>query len=89
MKPYYPFLGYYNKPKEIKTLYREDDFIRFGDLGRFDEEEIIPTEVENIIFTLKDVENVCVVGVPDLECGELAVALVVKPKNSDIIRYPQ
>lgn len=43
---------------------------------------VSPSEIENVILSHTDVENVCVVGVPDLECSELPAALVVRSPKS-------
>ena len=42
---------------------------------------VSPTEVEGVLAHHPDVDDVCVVGVPDDEWGELVVAFVVAPRR--------
>lgn len=57
---------------------------RMKEIFKYKTMQITPSELENIILALKGVENVCVFGMPDFECGELPAAMVVKSENSDI-----
>lgn len=53
---------------------------------------VYPTEVENIIKTLPGVNEVAIIGVPDVEHGEIPKAFIVKEKDStltekEVIRF--
>ena len=45
---------------------------------------IYPREVEEVLVTHPDVAEVCVVGAPDREWGEVVVAFVVRAPGSDV-----
>lgn len=47
-------------------------------------ENIYPAEVENVISELKDVVEVAVVGVPDVDWGEAVAAFVVKAPDAPL-----
>ncbi|WP_222432260.1 AMP-binding protein [Leekyejoonella antrihumi] len=47
-------------------------------------ENVYPIEVEQVIYEHPDVVEVAVVGVPDDQCGELVIGIVVTTQNSDL-----
>lgn len=57
---------------------RKDDMIIRGG------ENIAPAEVESTLFSHPAVEDVAVVGVPDIEWGQRVAAFVVRRSNSDV-----
>jgi acyl-coenzyme A synthetase/AMP-(fatty) acid ligase len=64
----------------------EEGFLYF--LGRTDDiiktrgEKVSPSEIENIIYKIKGIKEVAVVGIPDAILGEAIVALVTTYSNS-------
>jgi acyl-CoA synthetase (AMP-forming)/AMP-acid ligase II len=68
-------LAYRGPDKEIYTVERKKECINSGG------EKIFPLEVEEVIMDHPKVDNVCVIGVPNEEWGEIVRAIVV-PKNN-------
>lgn len=64
----------------------EEGFLYF--LGRTDDiiktrgEKVSPTEIENIIYKIKGIKEVAVIGIPDVILGEAIVAYVTTYGNS-------
>ena len=55
----------------LRVIDRAKDLVISGGVN------VSPTEVENVLATHPDVEDVCIIGVPDAEWGERVVAFVV------------
>lgn len=66
----------------------EEGFLYF--LGRNDDiiktrgEKVSPVEVENVLYKIKGINEVVVVGIPDEIMGEVIVAFVSLHKNADL-----
>lgn len=71
-------LGYFTDDGEIFIVDRKKDMIKYR------VNQLAPSELEACIQKLEGVKSVCVVGVPDVVCGDLATALVVKEKESTL-----
>jgi acyl-CoA synthetase (AMP-forming)/AMP-acid ligase II len=72
-------LAYRGPDKEIYTVERKKECINSGG------EKIFPLEVEEVILDHPKVDNVCVIGVPNDEWGEIIRAVVVlKPNITDL-----
>ncbi len=72
-------LAYRGPDKEIYTVERKKECINSGG------EKIFPLEVEEVIMDHPKVDNVCVIGVPNEEWGEIVRAIVVpKDKVNDL-----
>lgn len=46
-----------------------------------------PTELENVIIKHPDVVDVAVTGIPDEECGDLPVAVVIAKDGSNVTAF--
>jgi len=64
-------LAYRGEDGEIYTVERKQECINTGG------EKIFPQEVEEIIVTHSQIEDVCIIGVPDEDWGETVRAVVV------------
>lgn len=71
-------LGYINEDGDIYVVDRKKDMIKYLNY------QVAPSELENFIVGIKGVLSVCVVGIPDMISGDLAAAIIVKDKNSDL-----
>ena len=81
-------LGYFDKEGYIFLSGRSKDIIKRGG------EMIAPIEVEEIIRSISNVEDVAVIGIPDTVWGEKILAVVVPKDNcsindKEIIKYCQ
>ena len=81
-------LGYFDKEGYIFLSGRSKDIIKRGG------EMIAPSEVEEIIRSISNVEDVAVIGIPDTVWGEKILAVVVPKDNcsindKEIIKYCQ
>ena len=79
-------LGYFDKDGYIFLSGRSKDIIKRGG------EVIAPIEIEEVIRSLSTVEDVAVIGIPDIVWGEKILAVVVPKKNccisdKEIIEY--
>ena len=64
-------IGELDAGDRLRVIDRAKDLVITGGVN------VSPTEVENVLATHPDVEDVCVIGVPDAEWGERVVAFVV------------
>jgi acyl-CoA synthetase (AMP-forming)/AMP-acid ligase II len=71
-------LGYISEDGDIYVVDRKKDMIKYLNY------QVAPSELENFIVGIKGVLSVCVVGIPDMISGDLAAAIIVKDKNSDL-----
>lgn len=71
-------LGYVDEEGYIFLSGREKDMIKRGG------EMISPEEVENIILQIAGIEDVAIIGVPDMEWGEIVRAVVVLKKGQEV-----
>jgi 4-coumarate--CoA ligase len=71
-------LGYINDEGDIFVVDRKKDMIKYLNY------QVAPSELENFIISIDGVLAVCVVGIPDMLCGDLAVAVIVKDINSEL-----
>lgn len=69
-------IGHFDSMGNLFIVDRKKEVFKYRNIP------VSPSEIENVILTLKGVENVCVVGIPDLECADLPAALVVRSKNN-------
>lgn len=79
-------VGYYNDNGEWFVVDRLKELIKYKGF------QVPPAELEAVLLTNPDVEDVGVIGIPDPLCGELPFAFVVRRPNSsineqDIIRF--
>lgn len=79
-------VGYYNDNGEWFVVDRLKELIKYKGF------QVPPAELEAILLTHPDVDDVGVIGIPDPLCGELPFAFVVRQTNSsineqDIIRF--
>nr|XP_039255594.1 4-coumarate--CoA ligase 1-like [Styela clava] len=65
-----------NKNKKLYVIGRLKEVIKYKTL------QVAPAEIENVLLSHPDVEDAGVVGVPDLTCGELPKAFVVRKVES-------
>ncbi|OQX62009.1 MAG: AMP-dependent synthetase [Desulfococcus sp. 4484_241] len=66
-------LGYIDEDGEIRIVERKKECINTGG------EKVFPLEVEEVLHKHPDIDDVCVIGVPDEEWGNILRA-VVKPR---------
>ncbi|KAK6998149.1 4-coumarate--CoA ligase 1 [Biomphalaria glabrata] len=71
-------LGYFTKDGILFTQDRLKELIKFKAF------QVPPAELEALLLGHPDVQDVAVLGVPDLECGELPKAFVVKKPGSKV-----
>ncbi|KAK0050708.1 4-coumarate--CoA ligase 5 [Biomphalaria pfeifferi] len=71
-------LGYFTKDGILFTQDRLKELIKFKAF------QVPPAELEALLLGHADVQDVAVLGVPDLECGELPKAFVVKKPGSKV-----
>jgi len=62
-------LGYFDQDQYLHIIGRDQDKIISGG------ENIFPAEVEAVIYQTNLVKDVCVIGLPDQDWGEIAIAL--------------
>jgi O-succinylbenzoic acid--CoA ligase len=70
-------LGFLDEQGYLKIVGRNSDKIISGG------ENIYPIEVESVILQTQMVNDVCVIGIPDLDWGQALTAVYI-PKNRDI-----
>jgi len=70
-------LGYIDENGNLKIVGRNSNKIITGG------ENVFPNEVEAAIIATQMVEDVCVIGLPDLQWGEIVTAIYI-PKSSNI-----
>jgi O-succinylbenzoic acid--CoA ligase len=70
-------LGFLDEQGYLTIVGRNSDKIISGG------ENIYPTEVESAILQTQKVNDVCVIGIPDLDWGQALTAVYI-PKNTDI-----
>ena len=68
-------LGYKDVDGDLYVTGRVDDMIISGG------ENILPSEIENIIINHKDISEVVVCGLPDIRLGEIVAAFIVSNKK--------
>jgi O-succinylbenzoic acid--CoA ligase len=64
-------IGALDADGRLRVIDRAKDLVISGGVN------VSPTEVENVLATHPDVDDVCIIGVPDAEWGERVVAFVV------------
>lgn len=69
-------LGYITGEGDVFVVDRKKDMIKYLNY------QVAPSEIEACILKMEGVKEVCVVGVPDMLSGDLAVAMIVKESNS-------
>jgi O-succinylbenzoic acid--CoA ligase len=69
-------IGEVDERGRLRVIDRAKDLVITGGVN------VSPTEVENVLVTHPNVEDVCVIGVPDPEWGERVVAFVVAAPSS-------
>ena len=69
-------LGYFTEDGEIFVVDRKKEMIKYLNY------QVAPSELEAHILKIDGVQNVCVVGIPDILAGDLAAAVVIKEMNS-------
>ena len=65
-------LGYFDADGEVRLVDRKKECINTGG------EKVFPLEVEDVLHAHPDIQDVCVIGVPDEEWGS-TVRAVVQP----------
>lgn len=71
-------IGYFNDNGEWFVVDRLKELIKYKGF------QVAPAELEALLLTNPDVEDVGVIGIPDALCGELPFAFVVRRSNSSI-----
>eukprot|EP00092_Neocalanus_flemingeri_P028236 GFUD01030662.1.p1 GENE.GFUD01030662.1~~GFUD01030662.1.p1 ORF type:complete len:562 (+),score=162.99 GFUD01030662.1:38-1723(+) len=71
-------IGYYDQDGHVFLVDRKKELIKVKGL------QVAPAELENLIRSLEDVQDVAVIGVPDERSGEVPRAYVVK-KNEKLV----
>ncbi|KAG5676094.1 hypothetical protein PVAND_005948 [Polypedilum vanderplanki] len=71
-------LGYITEDGEIFVVDRKKDMIKYMNY------QVAPSEIEAFVNAMDGVQQVTVVGIPDMLRGDLAVAIVVKEKDADL-----
>ncbi len=71
-------LGYFDETGEIRVVDRKKECINSGG------EKIFPLEVEEIIIQHPQINDVCVIGVPDEEWGNIVRAVVVLKNGKEL-----
>ncbi|XP_068146726.1 uncharacterized protein [Drosophila tropicalis] len=71
-------LGYFDEQNFLYIVDRKKEILKYQGLHYW------PTEIENVITELQQVQDVCVVGVYDEREGDAAGALVVKTKGATL-----
>jgi acyl-CoA synthetase (AMP-forming)/AMP-acid ligase II len=79
-------LGYFDADGEVRLVDRKKECINTGG------EKVFPLEVEEVLHAHPDIQDVCVIGVPDEEWGSTVRAVVQpvagkKPDPADIIEF--
>ncbi len=75
-------LGYIDEDGEVRLIDRKKECINTGG------EKVFPLEVEEIIHQRPQVEDVCIIGVPDEEWGNI-IRAVVQPKEGETIEQEE
>lgn len=71
-------IGYYDDNKEFFIVDRLKELIKYKGY------QVPPAELEAILLTHPKINDVAVVGIPDDDAGEVAMAFVVKKPNVEI-----
>lgn len=71
-------IGYYDENGEWYVVDRIKELIKYKGF------QVPPAEIEALLLTHHQIKDVGVIGIPDLKCGELPLAFVVKQPNSQI-----
>lgn len=80
-------LGYFNDDGMLFVVDRKKDILKYKAI------QVNPSEIENVIESIKGVEAVSVVGIPDELCENLITAAIVKCEGfeklteNEIINY--
>jgi len=72
-------LGYRDEDGYIFLAGRAKDFIKRGG------EMISPEEIEQILYRHPDVEEVAVIGLPDIQWGEIVTAVIKSKRDKDLL----
>ncbi|EDV24419.1 uncharacterized protein TRIADDRAFT_1761, partial [Trichoplax adhaerens] len=68
-------VGYYDESGNLYIVDRLDEFIKYDDF------QVAPAELEEVLLTHPKVSDAAVIGIPNIDGGELAKAFVVKCDN--------
>lgn len=71
-------VGYFDEDGFLYLVDRKKDILKYKN------NQISPSEIENIILKLDGIKNVCVVGIPDMECTDLPAAVIIRSENSRV-----
>uniref|UniRef100_A0A2H8TDR8 Luciferin 4-monooxygenase n=1 Tax=Melanaphis sacchari TaxID=742174 RepID=A0A2H8TDR8_9HEMI len=71
-------IGYYDKNHNFFIIDRIKELIKYKGY------QVAPAELEALLLTHPEIKDVAVIGLPNLEAGELPMAFVVKSLNSTI-----
>lgn len=71
-------IGYYDEDGEFFIVDRLKELIKYNGY------QVPPAEIEALLLTHPKIKDAAVVGMPDVQCGELPVAFVVKQDNADL-----
>lgn len=71
-------LGYFTEDGEIFVVDRKKEMIKYLNY------QVAPSEIESCIQKMEGVQQVCVVGIPDIISGDLAAALIIKENSSGL-----
>ncbi|XP_060857878.1 uncharacterized protein LOC132935368 [Metopolophium dirhodum] len=79
-------VGYYDKYYNFYIVDRLKELIKYKGY------QVAPAELESLLLTHPEIEDVAVTGIPNLEAGELPMAFVVKVPNSalnekDVVQF--
>lgn len=79
-------VGYFDKNYNFYIVDRLKELIKYKGY------QVAPAELESLLLTHPGIEDVAVVGLPNLEAGELPMAFVVKSPNSalnekDVVQF--
>lgn len=69
-------VGYYDKDKQFFIVDRIKELIKYKGF------QVPPAEIEGVLLTHPKIKDAAVIGIPDDNAGELALAFVVKTDNN-------
>lgn len=72
--------AYYDENGEIFVIDRIREWIKHKEF------KVAPAEIESVLLTHSGINDVGVIGVPDVDTGELALAFVVQQPNANLSR---